>query len=436
MQSGTDSGRCSRDRLLLIAAGVVLLGLYLFFSAGAPRDDVLVFYGYAMRFDAGELPYEDFNDFYPPLAWLFILLPGMFTSDLQAYFMIYAGIATLAMFLTLAVVMRICRRLGIRTDAAVLAYMVVTVIYYNHAIRKFDIEAVLFLALSIMFFLERRHELAYPMAMIGGMIKLFPLVAVPVFLIMALRDRPSRAGTVRGMVYSVVLAAAVLVPLMLVFDPSEVTLFLGGNSGRGFQSESVLATVSELICGLLGIPSERVPAYGTTDVSNPICDALSGPWTAFMAVVMIAALLLVWRGSAGRGDSDRDRAMFLSASLFVVMSAFILSNKVFSTQYIQWLYPVIPLVLMYRSRGDYAYGLTVFAAVVFLSWLGPTFVPDARMLMVRDLLMLYLALHFARYVAGGSWTLVPKAIASLNARRSDAGPDSECRRRGAPLGSP
>lgn len=420
-------GWSTRDRCLLGAAGAVLLVLYLFFSSGEPRDDVLVFYDYAMRFRDGGVPYADFNDFYPPLAWAFILLPGLLATDLQTYFRVYAGIATIAMFLTLAVIMRICRRQGIRTDAAVLAYMVVTVLYYNHAIRKFDIEAVLFLALSIMFFLERRYGLAYPMAVVGGMIKLFPLVAVPVFLIMAVRDPSSRRGTARGLMCSVVLAAAVFVPLMLTFGPSEVTIFLGGNSGRGFQSESVTATVSELVCGLLGIGSERVPAYGTTDVVNPICNALSGPWMLVMAVLMVASLLLVWRRSDDRPGSEEDRTRFLAASLFLAMSVFILSNKVFSTQYIQWLYPMIPLLLAYRGPGDYAYGLSVFAAVVFLSWLGPTFVPDARILMVRDLLMIYLAVHFARYLCGGDWSMMPRSLASWSARRAGAGPDSECR---------
>lgn len=419
--------RMPRDTRLMLTAGAALLAMYLIFSNGEPHDDVLVFYDYAMRFDAGELLYRDFNDFYPPLAWVFILGPGLLTSDLQDYFRIYAGIATLCMFLTLVVIVRICRRNGIRTDAAVLAYMAVTLIYYNHAIRKFDIEAVLFLALSMMLFLERRYALAYPMAVIGGLIKLFPLVAVPVFLIMALRDRSSQRGTVIGMAVSVVLAIVVIAPLMAAFDASEVLKFLGGNSGRGFQSESVMATVSELLCGLLGIGSERIPAYGTTDVSNPICDVLSGPWILAMAAVMIASLAFVWRRSRGGFGSEQGRIMFVSASLFVVMSAFILSNKVFSTQYIQWLYPMIPLLLAFRGRGDYAYGLIMFAAFVFLSWIGPMGVPDARILLIRDLLLLYLTLHFAGYLGGRDWTLIPDVLSSRFSNR-EMHTDSEYRR--------
>ncbi len=410
----------AEDGRLLLASAAVLLVLYLLFAFGDPVDDVVVFYGYSERFAAGELPYRDFNDFYPPFAWFFILFPGIFADDIRIYCAIYAAIITMVMFLTLCVVLNICRGHGVSTRAATAVYMTMTVIYYSQAIRKFDIAAALFMAVSVGLFLNGRHAWAYPAALVGGLIKVFPLFAGLAFLALSVRDRGAVRGTAVGLGICAAVAAAVFVPLLVLFDPAQVMNFIVGNSDRGFQQESMMATVSVILCRVAGMETGVVWANSTWDVSNPICDALSGCWTAVTVATVLAVVAVVFVRASVRwmNGGDADRIRVATASLTAVLIAFMLSNRVFSTQYIQWLFPLIPLLLAGRTREDAVFVSVLAAVIVLLSWSAPAIYLCQVVLLIRDLLMVYLGFLCLRYAAGGGWSFVPRCLEDLMSGRS------------------
>lgn len=329
------------------------------------------------------------------------------------YCALYAAVITLLMFLTLCVVVRTCREHGASVRLAVLAYMAMTVIYYSQAIRKFDMGAVLFMALAVKLFLNGRYGLAYPAALVGGLVKAFPFLAGLAFLVLTVRDRRAWKGTAVGFGICILIAAAVFVPLMAVFDSSAVFNFVTGNSDRGFQQESFMATLSVIACTVLGMDTGVVRANSTWDVDNAICDALSGCWTAVTAgaVLLTAAVILLKASSRWRDGGDEERTKLLSASLLALLLVFMLSNRVFSTQYIQWIYPLIPLVLGFRERGDARFVLIVSVVIVFLSWSAPGIMLNHGVLLVRDLLMLWLAVRCLRFVSGGPWAFAPERAA-------------------------
>lgn len=398
------------DRRVLLVCAAAFAVFYLAFAFLEPKDEVVLFFDYSQRFDAGELPYRDFNTGYPPLALAFILAPGLFTDSIHVYFAVYAAVDTVFMFLTLWVILRICRRFGCSNVLAAVAYMAVTLIYYNQAIRKFDIGAAFFMALAVMLFLERRHALAYPMALIGGLIKFFPMLVIPVFLVLTIGDRKAYRGTIIGVAVCAATVLGALAALALAgFDLSSVTYFMEENASRGFQEESMVGSASIVICRLLGMDYGFIYSNYTNDVDNAICNALQDFWfpvtvACYLAVILFGAYYVLRREAPPEGE---DLFKATAALCFASVVVFILANKVFSTTYIQWFYPFIPLLACLRGRADYVWFLAFCVAVAAISWSTPTFGCRYGLLVFRDLLLLYLALLCCRCLRSGRWRFLP-----------------------------
>lgn len=400
---GTD-GR-GDARILLVCAAVLVIA-YLLFATNGPGEDATTFWGYVERMHDGERPYEDFNEMYPPLAWLFILIPGLLGSTPVTYFLVYAGIQTICMWLTLAVVLRTCRHHGIRTDVAAVVYMAMLLCYYLHAIRKFDASAMLFLALSVMLYLDGRKVLAYPVAMIGAMIKVFPALAIALFVVVGLRDRRFKEVCC-GILSAVAVAAMVFVPLMLLFSPGDVLWFMEGNvESRGFHLESLLATVSEVVCWLAGMDSGRVYSYTTYDVVNPVTEALSGVWMPVVAIVMLLVMVLVAASPRFRDASDEGRTRYIASTLLLLLTAFLLCNKVFSTSYVMWLLPALTLFAASRDGKDLRTVSAVSAAVFLLSAIEVDNGAWPPLLILRDAALFAILWWSLRYIRGHPWEVV------------------------------
>lgn len=417
-----DGNGRSTDARILILAALAFAVLYLVFTTGGPGEDAETFCGYVRRMYCGELPYADYNEMYPPLAWLFILVPGLIGHTEQTFFLAFAGIQTLCMWLTLMVVLRTCRRHGIRTDISALVFMLMLGCYYSHAVFKFDAAAMLLLSVSLMLFLDGRRIAAYPVAMAGALIKVFPALAIPLFIVIGLRGRRMRE-TVHGILAAVIVASLVFVPLILVFG-SDVLWFVEGNaSSRGFHLESLVATVSEMACPILGMGSARVSSYNTEDVINPITEFLSPFWMAVVLGVMSVVLMLIASSLRFRDYSDEGRTRFVAASMVLLTTAFLLSNKVFSTSYVMWLLPVLPLFMGYREGRDLRIVSMVCVAVFLLSTIEVENGADPLILIVRDAMLVILLWWSVRYLDGGSWSVAEDASAkrpSGTDRREDA----------------
>ncbi len=384
--------------VLFIATAIVLLD-------SGPRNDVVNFYRHAMSIKDGVLPYSGFDFEFPPVSLLFFIIPGLFTSDLVTYSRIFAFQSAVFMSIAAYCIMRMAP--GGDTRARYLAGAVFTLLvllYLTESVKKFDSVVMSLTIISLFFFSRGRWGLAYGIMAMAALTKLYPACFL---ILMAMYNGLSSHGGAealkKGILACIAMILVAFVPLWIAgVGFSDSLSFISFHAGRGFQVESTMATLI-MILGKLGLTDVRiVPANDTNDVVGPIADALSPDWMIVcLALVGIALIFCVTRMPR---EGVRWSASKLAMAMMLVCIVFMLSNKVFSTQYMMWLFPFIAM-LCYESGipGDRLRKLLWLAiimqllCIVFLrseigSWI--YIVACAS----RDLILVVLAVEAARRV--------------------------------------
>ncbi len=324
--------------VLFIATAIVLLD-------SGPRNDVVNFYRHAMSIKDGVLPYSGFDFEFPPMSLLFFIIPGLFTSDLVTYSRIFAFQSAVFMSIAAYCIMRMAP--GGDTRARYLAGAVFTLLvllYLTESVKKFDSIVMSLTIISLFFFSRGRWGLAYGIMAMAALTKLYPACFL---ILMAMYNGLSSHGGAealkKGILACIAMILVAFVPLWIAgVGFSDSLSFISFHAGRGFQVESTMATLI-MILGKLGLTDVRiVPANDTNDVVGPIADALSPDWMIVcLALVGIALIFCVTRMPR---EGVRWSASKLAMAMMLVCIVFMLSNKVFSTQYMMWLFPFIAML--------------------------------------------------------------------------------------------
>jgi hypothetical protein len=332
----------------------------------------------------------------------------MFTDDVQVYYAIFAAMDIIAMFLVGYLLIKICRVHTKYWYLILIVYMLVTAIYCDHAVRKFDIIAVVVMTLSIYLFLNKRYELSIIMAVVGALIKIFPVILIPVFIIMVLKDRDALKSTMKGLVVCIgiglVAVAAIVATGMMSLD--NITGFISSQNARSFHMCSTVGALSAMVCEWTGKPTSYVIEANTLDVKNYICDALIGGWMTVFAISLIVVIILVAYLYLRNPpiDSDEDYFKFLTAASLALMIVFLLMNKVFSTTYLQWSYPLLIMFLCYRGKFD-----TLIVSAIYISTMVLTIVflnsGTNELMLLRAIILSVLVVLCFRYMYKRKWDL-------------------------------
>lgn len=433
-----------RDFVLLLALFAVLQSMLLvFFAPGGRFGDYSDFWYYqemASRLDSGYLPYIHYWVEYPPLFpwlpvaayWLSRLLPPAPHPQLWFYvvyglFMALFAVGNLAMVYLLGLCLYGRERPGQRKALRCAAfYALLFGPIFVHA-GWFDGVALFFLLLGLYLLLRNKPGLSGLIIGLGAMVKVLPLVLVPVgFKVLARRWR-----------FLVVLAGTVLA-VNLPFYLLNPVLFVA--SWRALLTQPSWETVFALLDGYY--------SYGLV-IGNRFDPAQAGggqrpelvPWPAVLAVAALVYLLvylLPWQlpkqdrprfglrsiveqfrhpvvGGKGRTVDPLSLVAFVGLSL----NLFMIFSKGYSPQFLLWYLPFLVLVLPNGWGLTYATLLTLNAVVerIFFFFL----LPEAHWLLSatvisRTVLMLILVPEFLavmNFLPRHRWQRVRRWIAIL-----------------------
>lgn len=152
-----------------------------------------------------------------------------------------------------------------------------------------------------------------------------------------------------------VAALAVLCALVaLLAGPDRLTSPLTYQSDRGLQAESVLATPAMVAAAVAGTDAAGTSRWSigyaaskSYEIEGPGVEALTTVSTVLMAAMILFAL--GWAVTRLiRDDWSRERALAFSAAMIMLV---IVTNKVFSPQYLTWIAPLTAVALLaYRRR--------------------------------------------------------------------------------------
>ncbi|WP_372907224.1 glycosyltransferase family 87 protein [Saccharopolyspora indica] len=245
-------------------------------------------------------------------------LPGGLTSVL--YFNLTAFWLAGAWLVTIWALVGLCRRRVWDVAIAALSPLVLV-----HAFTNFDALATALGTAGLLAWARRRPVLAGVLIGLGGAAKLYPLFFLGPLLVLAWR-----AGKVPEAVRAVLAAAlawlAVNVPILVLY-PHGWGEFFRLNNQRPADPDS-LYNVLMHFTGWAGFDGELAPG-ATPTVLNSVS----------LALFLLACAAIGWLALAA---PTRPR---LAQLCFLVVAAFLLTNKVWSPQYSLWLVPLAVLAI-------------------------------------------------------------------------------------------
>lgn len=344
-------------------AQVTLRGVDPALPADAPRQGTLS-------------PYRDVAVEYQPGALLFLLPPAIFASDYEGYqtgFVVWCGLLYTGSVLLGLRLLNNGEAIPAEQAGRALMFSGVFLLCLGPiSAARFD-HAVPFLCLAGAWLFQRAERtgslgwlaVCGAWAALGAMVKVVPGVVLPAALLWLLcagggaRPQWRRAG---------VLIAGFVVTLLALhglFYAAWGDGYLRSftyHLDRGFQVESVYAGV--LMAGRgWGEVLAVEHSYGAHHVVTPVTVWLK-PLALALSLVLAAVVAgRFWRIKIAAEPGVRERAMV--GLMVLLLTAFMLTNKVFSPQYLLWIAPLLAAVYggCVRLRG----GELVFLLIGILS---------------------------------------------------------------------
>jgi hypothetical protein len=313
-------------RRLVAAASAGLFLVCCYLAPGGLRDDhpygdVHLYAHYARLMDAGQWPYRDFFDEYPPLAQpLFLVvrwLPGPYAPGFKWTMAICGAVAVALMTLFAR------RRPWLAGLAAGVAPLAVGKIFLN----AYDLWPALLLAAALLALVRKRDSLGFVLLALAVAAKVYPLAVLPLAVIWTWPRRTA----VRGLAWFAGVLIAVHLPF-LATGAGGLRFSYWVQVKRGLQVESLAASLL-LAADRLGLyhATLRDQAPGSKNVLGPLPHALA----TVTSLVQVAAILVVtWIFLRRRAD--------LVAAAAAVVVGFVAFAKVLSPQYVDWLVPLVP----------------------------------------------------------------------------------------------
>jgi len=316
-------------------AGVVGVAL----ARGLRFTDVDVYHREALAFWAGghRLPTE-----YPILAMVpfGLTMPPLGIDYAWAFSF---GMVALFMVGWIAVARMAGRRAGI----AYVVYLLVA--GFGVILSRYDLVPALVTVAAIAAAERKRWSIAYVLLGLGVLLKIYPGVLLPVFLIQQVRSgsSPPRAALSAlwfGLTVSAGAAASIALAGPAALDPVRFAI------ERPVQVESVPATLLSL-ASLLGWPAAFDHTFNSFNITGPGDRIVS----ALFAVLFAAgALFVLYRQATGR--------LTLRQACLACVCVLLATSKVLSTQYLVW---VLPLVAMELELDAVWILICVLTALIF-----------------------------------------------------------------------
>ncbi len=306
-----------------------------------------------------QIPYHDFASEYPPLALLSFVLPGLVTSSTVVYSWLFAAEMMIFDLLALAMIADLASRLKMSVKNTLTVYTLLIVATGPILVARYDVLPAVLVLAALWAFVRGKNKLAWAAAALGFAAKLYPIIILPIFVVYQLKNRQYGRMITGGAVFAAV-TLITIVPWIII-DAGGYWHSWTYHLERGLHSESTYGTA--LLTGQsMGLTTvQGVFTFGSWNLSSPLADSL-----AKMSFYISGAILLVVYGLyLWRLQKEPERILKAALSepstaqllkyATIVVAVFLLTNKVFSAQYLAWLCPLIPLAADRRYFAPIAF---------------------------------------------------------------------------------
>jgi Glycosyltransferase family 87 len=322
--------------VIALAAAALVASLALYMHGPRVHVDQSLYARYAWDFWTGPARFRSLPVEYPPLS----LLP--FTLAIVPPLPDFVSVFALWMLALLVATLLVIARLE-SARAAEVAAVYLAVGAWGTVLGRYDLVPAVAVLGAFWAARARRFPLAYALLAVGVLLKLYPVVLVPVVALeqwRALAGRPPRWPPPLAVAAGVGLCCglvAVGFAVAFALDPAGWLAPFTYNARRPLQIESVPATLL-WAGGPLGFPVSPNKSFGSDNLVGPLAGALG---LAAMAALVAGLLWTYWRQAAGR----LELVQAFAACVLVVLC----TGRVLSPQYLVW---ALPLIAMARPGYD------------------------------------------------------------------------------------
>jgi hypothetical protein len=331
------------------------------------QPDVVLYFKDAGLLLAGQLPYSGFHFEYPPLALVpmaipYLAWPGGAPTLLDYEWLWAVQNAVLAMLVGLMVGWLASRPgSGGWSWRALALWALIAVIEAPVLAWRFDITAVALAMLGVVLLVADRPLLAGGSLALGALVKIFPAALLPVGLAWFLVRREWSAA-VRLLAGFAVVGGLLLGAVVLAVGTGPVGEFISYQQDRLVQLESVMSSALLLLHVLTGAGVAIDYDYQSLQIVGAGTDQFLAIENPLMVLAILGVGLLAWLRFRSEWRAGRSVALStLFAYLAAAVLAVLVTNKVFSAQYLLW---VLPLGLLLPRRAASALVIVAILSIV------------------------------------------------------------------------
>lgn len=311
--SSLSNGMLAIWAALLLAFMALILSVWSWSLAG----DTPVYHQYANAIWHGSMPYRDIPIEYPPGVLPFILLAQPIGALFDSY---QLGYLVLTIFAVAVLLWDRGRESGKKEILVICALLIP---FLHFVFFQLDIFAALFLFGALRFIKLRRFNISAVLFALAILIKGYPLICLPAFLLALPRGKRRRFSTITG---STILVG--LLPFLLI-SPSGVLHTVSYHTGRPLEFESAPAAVGFLL-HILGAPISAFRSHSSVALDFAAAHALNILSSVFLILGFAGVLAFL----------SRLKTPNPALSCMALLLVFILTFKVGSPQFL------VPLLLV------------------------------------------------------------------------------------------
>lgn len=317
-----------------------------FFLAGGDPGPGL-FFGYANFVFDHFVVYKDFMFEYPPAALFFMLVPRIFSASFFIYQIAYLAMIYLLSAVSLWLVMDLAKEKSNLIKILVPIFFILFFYLLGPiSVFRYDLIPAFLVILALWLKQKNYTKFAYFVLAIGVMTKIYPGLLLAFFIIDDIRDKKKLWINLGFFALGIFIS---ILPFINHLD--DLMKFISYQMARGIHLESLWANIL-IIKHLL-----------TGNNLHPIMEASAISLVPFPKYMLWLSQLIFVVGYGGLISLYAKTRKIFTISILTIL-LFILTNKVFSPQYLAWLIFLVPLVLLEIKS------LKVWLSVVILFAIG------------------------------------------------------------------
>lgn len=333
------------DRRVFISLMVVFSALVLIGTARSNMwGDLNHYYDNAGDVLNGLMPYSEAKFEYPPLSLLFMLIPRIFTWDLNSF---HYGCAVLT-YVFIAIgsyyLLRMADEyIGCRWQTHLI--LILLIIFGSYfVIARNDVYPTVLAIIAFWLYLKNRYVPAFVVMALAAMTKMYPAIFLLAMLVPFLMRREWKTGFV-CLVAAAMTCLIVELPFLLA-DPSTAFAYLTYHSDRGIQIESVAAGFFMLYNIFVPGDLAVVFNYGSDNITGVGPDTLAPFMNPIMFLVLVIFVLAVFIRASGSESAKKKIGPIVCIASVTMLMLFVAFSKVYSAQYLIWVVMLLPLTQM------------------------------------------------------------------------------------------